>query len=154
MGMKRLFYNFPLAAALISIVLAQFIKVPIQWIARGRWTPRMGFSTGGMPSSHSAAVSALTAAIGISEGWSSSAFAVAFVLSAITMYDAMGIRRHAGTHATFLNQLLRSQADVKRAHEGRAEFKELLGHRPTEVLAGAIFGIAVSTAIHLMGSFQ
>jgi acid phosphatase family membrane protein YuiD len=148
--MTDIIYNFPLAAALAAIVLAQIVKVPIVWITRKTWAPGMGFSTGGMPSSHSAAVTALATAVGLTEGWSSSAFAIAFVFGAITMYDAMNIRRHAGTHAIFLNRMIRSQAAWKKEHGTAGEFKELLGHRPIEVIAGAVFGIAVSFALYAL----
>ncbi|MFB9329645.1 divergent PAP2 family protein [Paenibacillus aurantiacus] len=146
-----LFHNFPLMAALLSIVLAQIVKVPIKLIATRSWDVGLGFSTGGMPSSHSAAVVSLATAIGIVDGVSSSGFAIAVIVSAITMYDAMGIRRHAGMHASLINRIARTipmlhhDADTKKPRE---ELKELLGHRPIEVLAGAFFGAAVSVVYY------
>jgi acid phosphatase family membrane protein YuiD len=140
--------NYPLTAALSSIVMAQFIKVPLHLLSKKTWNPRLGFSTGGMPSSHSAAVTSLATAIGIAEGISSSSFALAVVVSAITMFDAAGIRRHAGTHASFLNRLLKSSVALQQEQQERTEFKELLGHRPIEVFVGAIFGILVSFFVY------
>jgi acid phosphatase family membrane protein YuiD len=139
-----LFHNFPLMAAFISVIAAQMIKVPIYLITHRSWNFKLGFSTGGMPSSHSAAVSSLTAAVGITDGVSSSAFAIAAVVSAITMYDAAGIRRHAGFHASLINRIARKLAVTDKDHTPHVELKELLGHRPVEVLAGAVFGIVVS----------
>jgi acid phosphatase family membrane protein YuiD len=139
-----IFNNFPLIAALSSIVLAQFVKVPLYLISSKSLNIRLGFSTGGMPSSHSAAVSSLTTAIGISEGLASSLFAISVVVSAITMYDAAGIRRHAGMHASFLNRLAKTLPSMNQQEPNRMELKELLGHRPIEVFAGAVFGIVIS----------
>ncbi|MDQ0195051.1 divergent PAP2 family protein [Paenibacillus wynnii] len=145
----QIIHNFPLMAALISMIAAQVIKVPLNLIWSKNWDVARAFSTGGMPSSHSAAVTSLTAAIGISEGLDSSTFAVAAVLSAITMYDAAGVRRHAGLHASFLNRLVRSTPSLLKDHGSTGtELKELLGHRPIEVLAGAFFGIAASIVIY------
>lgn len=142
--------NFALIAAFTSIVLAQAVKVPLHWIVSRNWNSERGFSTGGMPSSHSAGVTSLAAAVGIMNGWNSSDFAIAAVVSAITMYDAAGIRRHAGIHATFINRLLRSQpANLRQENEDNV-LKEMLGHRPIEVAAGAAFGILVSVLLYYL----
>lgn len=96
--------------------------------------------TGGMPSSHSATVTSLMTAVGISEGFSSSIFAVAFVFSIIVMYDAAGVRRAAGKQASILNQLINS----KQVHvDTNEKLKELLGHTPVQVIVGAIYGVIV-----------
>lgn len=149
----ELFLNFPIWAALSAIIFAQVIKVPIRLIATKEFRPGLAFSTGGMPSSHSAAVSALTTAIGIVEGVSSPLFAISLIFSVITMYDASGVRRHAGRHAVVLNKLIddfqlffETAKDWKRKeeYEKRQELKELLGHEPSEVFFGGITGILVA----------
>ena len=148
-----LFSNFPLWAALSAIVIAQFIKIPIKLIVARELSFKVAFSTGGMPSSHSAAVTALTTAIGIVEGVTSSLFAIACVFSVITMYDASGVRRHAGEHAVVLNQLAKDLQNFfgeakglnkKDEKERREELKELLGHEPIEVFFGAVTGILIA----------
>lgn len=141
-------HNFPLIAALCAIVAAQMIKVPIYLITHRTWNVRLGFSTGGMPSSHSAAVTSLATAIGIRNGFNSSGFAIAAIVSAITMFDAAGIRRHAGMHASILNQWARSIPDISQEGNLWSELKELLGHRPSEVFVGALFGIFVAILLH------
>lgn len=143
--------NFPLIAALIAILLAQFVKIPLFFITKRTWNLKRAVSTGGMPSSHSAAVSSLTAAVGITEGLSSSAFAIAVVLSAITMFDAAGIRRHAGIHASLINRIVLAEiASQQEGYEGYTHktLNELLGHRPIEVFVGAVFGIVVSILLY------
>src|SRR5699024_1545943 len=95
-----------LIAALSAIVFAQVIKIPIRFIFTREFMPGLAFSTGGMPSSHSAAVAALTTSIAISEGLSSPLFAISFIFSVITMFDASGVRRQAGEHAALLNLLV------------------------------------------------
>ena len=148
-----LFSNFPITAALAAIIFAQVVKIPIHFTATREFLPGLAFSTGGMPSSHSAAVSALSTAIGIIEGFGSTLFAVAAVFSVITMYDASGVRRQAGKHATVLNQLVgdfqlfidgAKNWENKETYEKREQLKELLGHKPIEVFFGAITGILVA----------
>jgi len=140
--------NYPLMAALAAVVLAQFLKVPIFYVARRRWVAGLAFGSGGMPSSHSAAVASLAAAVAVQQGVASAAFAVAVVVSVITMYDAAGVRRQTGLHATVLNRLVRAVPDLRREERGGQPLREPLGHRPIEVVAGALLGIAVGVSLH------
>lgn len=153
----ELFLNFPLWAALTAIFFAQGVKVPIALVFTKEIRPDLAFSTGGMPSSHSAAVAALTTAVGIVEGVASTLFAVSCVFSVIIMFDATGVRRQAGEQAIVLNKLIRDfQLFVDEAknwshkedYERRQELKELLGHQPIEVFFGGLTGIAVALILH------
>lgn len=149
--------NFPLWAALSAIVFAQVVKIPIHFIATREANFGLVFSTGGMPSSHSAAVTALATAIGIQEGFGSNMFAIACVLAVIVMYDATGVRRQAGEQAVMLNMLVKDfshfveEAKVwnkKAEYEKREELKELLGHQPIEVFFGGITGVIIAAAMY------
>ncbi|MBU9722115.1 MULTISPECIES: divergent PAP2 family protein [Bacillaceae] len=153
----ELFSNFPLWAALFAIGFAQFIKVPLQYIASKRFDWTLLTSTGGMPSSHSGAVTALSTAIALEEGLGSPLFAIAATFGIIVMFDATGVRWHAGEQATVLNRLvmdfnklveeMRSWPD-KKEQEKRKELKELLGHQPIEVFFGGILGIVLTLILH------
>lgn len=147
------FENFPLMIALFAILFAQGIKVPIHYIATKEFKPGLAFSTGGMPSSHSAAVAAVTTGVGIEHGVSSGIFAVSCVFSIIIMFDATGIRRQAGEQAIVLNMLVKDfqylieEARVwskKKEFEKKQELKELLGHQPIEVFFGGLTGILLA----------
>lgn len=110
-------------------------------------------STGGMPSSHSAAVTALTTAIAFEHGLDSSMFAISAIFAVIVMFDASGVRYQAGQQALIINQI---RADfqtfvsgtkdwIKKDEEQKIiELKTLLGHKPSEVFAGAVTGILIS----------
>ncbi|WP_231633355.1 divergent PAP2 family protein [Numidum massiliense] len=148
--------NYPLIAALLAIGAAQAIKVPLYYALQRRWEWRFLFSTGGMPSSHSAAVTALATAIGIADGIDSHLFALSVVFAIIVMYDATGVRRQAGMHAALLNQLVKEfnlmvqnlkTMKQRTPPENRTRLKELLGHKPIEVFVGAWFGIFIAFAI-------
>jgi len=155
----ELITNFPLVAALLAIGFAQFIKVPIQYIATRKVDWSLLTSTGGMPSSHSAAVTALCTGIAIEEGVGSPYFAIATVFAIIVMFDATGVRRHAGEQATVLNRLVADfQTFLEEAkmwptldeQKKRKELKELLGHQPIEVFFGALSGILLALFLHFL----
>lgn len=149
--------NYPLVAALLGIIIAQTIKVPIRLIITKEFKPGLAFSTGGMPSSHSAAVAALTTGIGMLEGIQSPLFAAACIFSVIVMFDASGIRRQAGEQAVIINQLINDFQDFvegtkdwkdKKEDEKRQELKEIMGHQPIEVFVGALLGILIAFLLY------
>ncbi|AVQ99722.1 divergent PAP2 family protein [Oceanobacillus picturae] len=154
-----LFLNFPLWAALAAIVFAQVVKIPIKLIVTKEFIPGLAFSTGGMPSSHSAAVAALTTGVGIIEGVTSTVFAVSCVFSIIIMFDASGVRRQAGEQAVVLNQLIKDfqlfvdgakDWNKKEEFQKRQELKELLGHQPIEVFFGGLSGILIAFLLYTL----
>lgn len=139
--------NKILDISLIAAGVAQFWKV-ISPVFKGKppqWN-RM-WATGGMPSSHSSAVTSLAASVGILNGYRSVEFAICVVFSIIIMYDAAGIRRAAGKHAGILNSLMEIFKEKEDFRIKQIQLKELLGHEPTEVIAGAVLGVLISFAM-------
>src|SRR5690625_2481817 len=156
--MGSFFLNVPLIAALVAIIFAQIIKVPIHLIFAREFAPGLVFGTGSMPSSHSAAVSGLTTCIGLIERMSARIFAGSFVFSVIIMFGATGIRREAGEHVVILHQVVRdfrtlfeeaTDWNQSEEYEKIAELKTLLGHKPIEVFVGALTGIAIAFLLQL-----
>lgn len=111
-------------------------------IKERRFTFTFLVSSGGIPSSHSATVCALATSIGKSHGYDSVFFAIAFILAFIVMYDATGVRRETGEQAKILNKIMRD-LDEGNTDDMQKELKELIGHTPIQVFAGAILGIAI-----------
>lgn len=151
-----IFHNYPLWASLAGIGLAQLIKIPIHFFTHRSWNWGLIFSTGGMPSSHSAAVTGLATSVGVLEGFGSTYFAISTIFAVIIMFDAAGVRRHAGEHAALLNILLEDFQLIKQElktlrfkaeQEKRERLKELLGHKPIEVLIGGWLGILIALGI-------
>ncbi|MDA7028027.1 divergent PAP2 family protein [Bacillus sp. CLL-7-23] len=149
--------NFPLLASFAAIFFAQFVKVPIYFIVSRKWDWRLITSTGGMPSSHSAAVTALSTGVAFDQGFGSPIFAVATIFAVITMFDASGIRRHAGEQATVINRLVRdfnyfvnNAKDFPKIEqeEKQKKLKELLGHQPIEVFFGGLTGIVLTLFLY------
>ena len=138
-----LWSNGPLKCAVLSWAVAQFLKVLINlWLNKKLdWQRCIGM--GGMPSSHTALVVSLAIAIAFREGVGSSAFALAFILATVVIYDAMGVRRETGKQSAVLNQII-TEMLVEGKPITEQQLKELVGHSPIEVLGGLIVGIAVS----------
>ncbi len=134
--------NRILLAALIAWTLAQAIKVPLNYLLHRQWDWGLLFSASGMPSSHTALVTGIAGGVGLQEGFQSAAFAIASVLAMIVIYDATGVRRHAGDHARVLNLMI---DELLTGHPlAEKELKEVLGHTPREVIAGLLLGLSVA----------
>lgn len=149
--------NRGITTALLSIGLAQFLKIPIKKVLTGKWDWAVFFETGGMPSSHSAGVSSLATFIALKRGISTIDFALSTIFGLIVMYDAQGVRRQTGELSIRVNDLYedldRLEKQQKRAefHEEKEEkVKEVLGHQPEEVLGGAFLGVATGTLSYLL----
>jgi acid phosphatase family membrane protein YuiD len=137
---------FALAVANVS---AQILKVLISSLKHNKTQYKLAVSTGGMPSSHSATVIAMATSIGLIEGFNSTLFALSLCVSFIVMYDAAGIRRSASRQAIVINQIIKViTKDIPSLSTKR--LKELLGHSPTEVIAGAAWGILVSFSVRAL----
>ncbi|KAL5204751.1 hypothetical protein ABZP36_009622 [Zizania latifolia] len=71
----------------------------VRMYKENRWDAKQLVGSGGMPSSHSATVTALAVAIGLQEGFGSSLFTTVAIFSSVVMYDASGVRLHSGKQA-------------------------------------------------------
>jgi uncharacterized protein len=136
-------------AGISAWVLAQVIKLFLHIVRTRRFDPAFLFRLGGMPSSHSAAVSAVATMIGLLNGFGSDLFAVALTLAAIVMIDAQTVRRAAGQQARLLNQIV---DELFRTHHfPQHKLAELLGHTRLEVLLGALLGILTGLLFYGLG---
>lgn len=134
--------NPTFVSGVVAFAAAQAAKAVLASVVERRWRPRMLFSSGGMPSSHSALCTALTASVALCHGVGDSLFPVCLGFSLIVMYDATGVRRHAGMQAEVLNKIVE---DLFQGHPiSERKLKELLGHTPLQVFAGAFLGILVA----------
>uniref|UniRef100_A0A3Q7FZ12 Uncharacterized protein n=1 Tax=Solanum lycopersicum TaxID=4081 RepID=A0A3Q7FZ12_SOLLC len=130
-GSSSFFTNYPLMSALIAFALAQSIKLFTSWYKERRWDLKQLVGSGGMPSSHSSTVTALAVAVGLQEGFGGALFACALVLACVVMYDATGVRLHAGRQAEVLNQILYELPSEHPLADSRP-LRELLGHTPPQ----------------------
>ena len=137
--LRELFQNKIICVSVLSWAVAQLIKIIIDLCTTKKLDLNLIMSSGGMPSSHSSFVTSLATSTGILYGFNSVYFSIAFCLAIVVMYDAAGVRRAAGKQAATLNNLL-DRLDI----QVDERLKELLGHSPVEVTAGAVLGIVIS----------
>lgn len=135
-----------LITCLIAWFAAQLIKVITVIIKDKKLDFSRFIGSGGMPSSHTAFVTSLASGVGIQCGFSSAEFAISAVLALVVMYDAAGVRRAAGQQAKILNKLVEEWGNAEATDK---RLKELLGHTPKEVFAGAVLGIFIALIRHL-----
>ena len=146
-----MFLNIALFTGLASTMIAQIIKVITVFITEKRIAWDRVASTGGMPSSHSAGVVALATSIGLMDGFNSSLFALSAGVALIVMYDATGVRRAAGLHAEYLNQIVKELSHIfKQDGQEQKALKTLLGHTYLQVGAGLVQGIIVALVVQLI----
>jgi len=142
---KFLLFNPVLLSAIIAWLLAQIIKVLGEYITLSRWNWVLLFQAGGMPSSHSAMVSAAALSIGLYVGFDQPIFAISSILAMIVIYDATGIRRETGRQAVLINTMIEDLAKGKLAQVDR--LKEVLGHTPGEAVLGTLLGLLISLVV-------
>lgn len=154
--------NYPLVAAMASIFISQVTKIPVAYFLKRPVTITLLFSTGGMPSSHSAGVTALITAILIEHGWNSPFTAISMTFGILVMFDSMGVRRQSGEHGVIINELIRDiqllakpltgkNKDIKEEIENNTmQTTHFLGHKPIEVLFGFVYGIILSLLIYFI----
>jgi acid phosphatase family membrane protein YuiD len=136
--------NWVLVIPLCAWVLAQLIKMLIA-LSQGKGLDLTFFvSSGGMPSAHSAMVSALATAIAMTYGLGSTYFAISVILAIIVMYDAAGVRQSVGLQSVVLNRIILELKRKEPLVKIEAGLRELMGHTPFEVIIGAGLGIVLA----------
>jgi len=143
-----LLFNPVMLSAIIAWLLAQIIKVLGEYITQRQWNWVLLFRAGGMPSSHSAMVSAAALSVGLYVGFDQPVFAIASILAIIVIYDATGIRRETGRQAVLINTMIQDLAKGKLAQVDR--LKEVLGHTPGEAVLGTFLGIVIALVVRIL----
>ncbi len=139
-----LWSNDLLVSAAFGWLSAQIIKTVLHTVLTRSFKAERLVGAGGMPSSHSATVCALTTSAGVTFGIASPEFAICAIIAFICMYDAMGVRRETGNQAQVINKMIESfqrMSDEEMSDEEK--LKEFIGHTPIQVFVGAVLGILV-----------
>lgn len=147
---EELLQNKILISALAGWFIAQVLKTLIHLLFTKKFVVERLVGSGGMPSSHSATVCALSTSAIIIYGIGSFEFAISFILAVIVMHDAMGVRRETGIQAKVLNELIDVFADMDSDMSTQDKLKEFVGHTPLQVLVGALLGITIAILVCLM----
>jgi acid phosphatase family membrane protein YuiD len=142
MNLSGVLQNHVLLTGLAGWILAQVLKIPIDYFRERRWDWALFFAAGGMPSSHSALVTSTAVAVGLYYGFDGPLFGMAVAIAMIVVYDATGIRRQAGMQAQKINVLVEQ---LLQGHPiSQEHLREVLGHTPLEALGGVLLGLVVA----------
>ncbi len=130
-----------LIISLSSWLVAQVLKTIIHAFIYKKWDWHRMVGDGGMPSCHSATVTALAVTCGLGCGMGSAEFAVSAILAVIVCHDAMGVRLETGKQAQVLNELIKAFQDLSTEELPEVKLKEFVGHTLIQVLAGVLVGL-------------
>ncbi len=145
---------YPFWACILSIISAQLIKPFFFYLRQREWDFSLIHASGGFPSSHTAAVTSLSLAVGIQENFSSAIFAVTLAFSLIVIYDAANVRYYAGKNIQITQQLIKDIQLLTQTHLEDPIYlthvKEVLGHKWIEIIGGVFHGIVVAGILYLI----
>ncbi len=149
MNLLDIFQNQVLISALLAWSGAQSFKLAIDYARTRSWDWSLLLRAGGMPSSHSALITATAHSIGLNSGFDTPLFAMSVAMAMIVIYDATGIRRQAGQHAKIINAIIK---DFIEGHPARSQEKlrEVLGHSPLEAFIGVVLGIVIAQIVYML----
>lgn len=144
---QQLIGNRVLINGVAAWVIAQILKTVIYAIINRKLHVRRLVGDGGMPSSHSATVTAIATTCGLSFGLGSFEFGVTVILAFIVMHDAMGVRKETGKQAKVLNEMIEFIDSMGKDLSPEEKLKEFVGHTPMQVFAGAVLGFIIALTI-------
>ena len=136
--------NKVLIIPICSWAIAQLLKMVIVLIQKKQLDLRYLVISGGMPSAHSAVVSALATSVALTQGLGSAAFGISVMLALIVMYDAAGIRQSVGKQSVVLNRIIQELRLRRPMIELERDLREFIGHTSFQVIVGGLLGVGVA----------
>lgn len=130
-----------LITAIVAWFTSQVLKIFTHAIAFREWDIKRFLGDGGMPSSHTATVSALAIFAGLTYGFASFQFAIGTLFTMIVCRDAVGVRMETGKQSLIINELKKM---VESKEIAEIKLKKFVGHTPLQVLGGLIVGLVVA----------
>lgn len=159
--LEELLLNKVLLAGITGWASAQVLKAIIYTALNRKFSIERLFGDGGMPSGHSATVSAMAVMTLLNYGIGSFEFAISAMLAIIVMHDAMGVRLETGKQAEVINELtalfeeiiddFNNEDTLEKKFQkvfSEEKLKEYVGHTPLQVAAGCVLGIFVGWFLH------
>jgi acid phosphatase family membrane protein YuiD len=134
-------------------IIAQMAKAVINAIVNKKFSFDRLVGDGGMPSGHSATVTALAMMCGLTEGFGSTIFGLSMIFAIVVMHDAMGVRREAGKHARSIISIVEQLNDYFSEHDDKIKtekLKVLVGHTPLQVFVGSLLGAVIALVYHFL----
>lgn len=146
--LTQLISNRILIGSLAAWAVAQIVKTILYAAINKTFDIKRLFGDGGMPSGHSATVTAMAVSCGMVYGFDTGIFAIAAIVAIVVMHDAAGVRLETGKQAKVLNEIIESFTDSRLSD--MEKLKEFVGHTPIQVVCGALLGIITAVVVHLI----
>lgn len=146
--MLTILSNQVLISSCMGWITAEVIKFLLCGVINHQWDISRLWGDGGMPSAHSATVTALAISAGLNCGFDSPVFAVALIMAIVVMHDATGVRWETGKQAKIINEMIEWFNGLGNKVTLDDQLKELVGHTPLQVVCGAIVGGCVALIMH------
>ena len=147
---RELLMNPFLLAGISGWFVAQVFKTILYAVINKKLVWERMIGDGGMPSGHSATVTAMCLMSMLVYGPGSHEFAFSAILAIIVCHDAMGVRRQAGKHAVILNEIVEAFNALTEDKLPETKLKEFVGHTPIQVMAGILLGIADALVLYAL----
>lgn len=144
MMITEIFTNEILIIPICSWAIAQLLKVIIILIQKKQLDLRYLVISGGMPSAHSAVVSALATSVALTQGLGSAVFGLSVIVALIVMYDAAGVRQSVGKQSIVLNRMIRELSRRRTIIDLEHDLKEFIGHTSFQVIVGGLLGVIIA----------
>lgn len=144
MMITEIFTNEILIIPICSWAIAQLLKVIIILIQKKQLDLRYLVISGGMPSAHSAVVSALATSVALTQGLGSAVFGLSVIVALIVMYDAAGVRQSVGKQSIVLNRMIRELSRRRTITDLEHDLKEFIGHTSFQVIVGGLLGVIIA----------
>ena len=148
--LNDLIHNPLILSSAAAWVVAQGLKLTIEFVLTGEFHIDRITGAGGMPSSHSATVCALVVSTGIVYGAGGFELPMSFFFAFIVMYDAMGVRRETGEQSKILNEMVQQwfqKGDQLQSIDPMTQLKEFVGHTPLQVFIGGAIGCIIAVIV-------
>jgi len=135
------FASYYFISPIVAWLIACIVKAIVRSIKSGKFSLKQGFENGGMPSTHSTIVSAITVAVLLKTGLSD-LFFVSLMFSLIIISDAFGVRQYVGKQGEALNEILKKSK--------KKPLKIVYGHTFLQAIVGILWGVAVSIIFYFI----
>lgn len=144
---EQLIQNNLVVNGFFAWISAQVLKTIINAIITKKFDLLRIVGDGGMPSSHSATVTAVATTCALTYGLSSFQFGITVIVAFIVMHDAMGVRLETGKQSKILNEMIDFIESMGKDLPSEEKLKEFVGHTPMQVIAGATLGVLIALVL-------
>lgn len=127
---------------LLIILISQVLKLATDAVKGNLNLKNIFESHGGMPSSHTAAVTSISTIVALTHGIDSVLFAVVLIFSIIVIRDATGLRMITEHQSLAINKIIKGLPAEKQTSINLQ--RESVGHTYLEILGGVVLGVALT----------